>query len=209
MSRQSTKIERVCEHCQKSFLGDAQKAKAGAARFCSRSCYALGRKRRPMSVRFWKHVDRNGPIPPHRPELGPCWIWTGCSDRAGYGTLVRDHTHKKIVATHASWEIHFSPVPDGLWVLHQCDNPRCVNPDHLFLGTHADNMADMRHKGRGGYKRRPGESNPIAKLTEDAVRSIRAEYAAGSVTKTALAAKYGVRVGTICFVLLRQTWQHI
>lgn len=99
--------------------------------------------RRPEVERFWAKVDKSGPVPEHRPELGQCWVWTANAIPKGYGLFGRNR-----YAHRYSWEIHFGPVPGKLWVLHKCDNPSCVRPTHLFLGTARDNYADMRTKGR-------------------------------------------------------------
>lgn len=77
-----------------------------------------------------------------------CWIWTAGKDSWGYGTF---RMHGKVIGSHrASWEIHNGPISKGMSVLHHCDNPPCVNPDHLFIGTHTDNMRDCISKGRNG-----------------------------------------------------------
>lgn len=95
-----------------------------------------------VSVAFWLDVDLNGPLV--RPDLGECWIWTGARMRYGYFQY-----GKKLIGAHrVAWELRNGPIPDGLYVLHRCDNPPCVRPDHLFLGTAADNTADMVAKGR-------------------------------------------------------------
>lgn len=80
-----------------------------------------------------------------------CWEWMGSYFGTGYGqfTVRMGRTRKNWIAHRYAWARTFGPIPDGLWVLHRCDNPKCVRPDHLFLGTHADNMADMKAKGRG------------------------------------------------------------
>lgn len=103
--------------------------------------------------RFWKRVRKDGPIPAHRPELGPCWIWTGGKISAGYGTLCIDGVPH--YAHRLSWEIHFGPIPDGLWVLHHCDRPQCCSPLHLHTGTHTDNMRDCAAKGRYHFQAHP------------------------------------------------------
>lgn len=102
------------------------------------------RVRTPLVERFWPRVNRDGPVPSHRPDLGPCWIWTGGVGSHGYGALA-----KSALAHRFSWELHNGPIPSETpCVLHHCDTRRCVRPDHLFLGTRADNTADMISKGR-------------------------------------------------------------
>ena len=110
----------------------------------------------PPIERFWAKVDKNGPIPAHRPDLGPCWIWLGAKVTGGYGVIktgFSTHKTRKQSLTHRfSWEVHFGPIPSATpFVLHKCDNPPCPNPGHLFLGTAADNTADMMAKGRQAF----------------------------------------------------------
>lgn len=114
----------------------------GAKHFCSRHCQSkyLARQRpvQPVGDRFFSKVVKN-------PDNG-CWEWTGAHGPAGHGQFVVDH--KKVVASRFSWELHFGKIPDGMEVCHKCDNPPCVNPEHLFLGTQGDNMRDCSAKGR-------------------------------------------------------------
>lgn len=146
--------------------------------------------------RFWEKVRKTG----------SCWTWTGQRHDHGYGRL-ETYVPKRIVylAHRLSWEIHFGPIPEGLQVLHKCDNPPCVNPDHLFLGTHLDNMNDMRRKGRNVR----GERLPHSKLTTAAVLDIRARYAKGNVTQQALADHFGVSNSQINGVIHRNAWKHV
>lgn len=95
---------------------------------------------------FWARIDKNGPVPAHCPELGPCWVWTKGHLRAGYGAL--KFQRQRWMAHRLAFTLSTGPIPDGLKVCHKCDNPICCNPGHLFLGTNADNHKDMRAKGR-------------------------------------------------------------
>jgi len=123
--------------------------------------------------RFWAKVDKQGPIPAHRPELGPCWPWTGAvPKRSGYGrfnTGVKRAGHWVVVNAHRySWKLHNGPVPDGLCVLHRCDNKPCVRPDHLFVGTKGDNNRDMVAKGR--HWRQAGRQGSVGADGQSPVR---------------------------------------
>lgn len=93
----------------------------------------------PVEERLWRKVVRGQP--------DTCWLWKGSRDKGGYGRILHG---KRIDSAHrVAWTVTNGPVPDGLWVLHRCDNPACVNPSHLFLGTRTDNVRDMFVKGRG------------------------------------------------------------
>lgn len=155
-----------------------------------------------------------------------CWLWTASLDRDGYGRFGPRVTK---LAHRASWMLHFGPIPDGMLVCHSCDvlhaDPtlyrRCVNPGHLWLGTPADNGADMAAKGRarapGGeahYLRRNPSLAPIgikhgmAKLTDDAVREIRKMRACGS-SQRVIAAHIGVSRSAVGHVLTGARWAHV
>jgi hypothetical protein len=111
--------------------------------------------RPPRLARFWAQVDKNGPVPPHRPELGPCWVWTGSiSTATGYGSF---HLSGRNHGAHrVAYLFTYGDIPAGLWVLHACDKRPCVRPDHLWLGTNSDNMKDAVQKGRAGVGDRSG-----------------------------------------------------
>lgn len=117
------------------------------------------RPRQPLSLRFWDKVERN--------EDG-CWLWRASTDPRGYGKIVVhvDGEARLSGAHRVSWELANGPIPTGLCVLHRCDTPSCVRPDHLFLGTLADNTKDMYGKGRHG--------NEIRKAVEKASAIARA-----------------------------------
>lgn len=137
----------------------------------------------PMPARFWAKV-----------RITPgCWLWLA-ANASGYGVF---GLHGKTPLAHrVSWEMHNGPIKDGLWVLHRCDNPACVNPEHLWLGTHADNMQDMARKGRGRDFAPSGVDAYHAKLEAHQVREIRRLRAAG-VLQREVARRFGVHRCTV------------
>ena len=155
--------------------------------------------------RFWEKVDKNGPI--HSILGTSCWMWTSGLRDSGYGNF---WTGTDFIAAHRfSYELHVGPIPDGLYVCHHCDNRPCCNPEHLFVGTHQDNMTDMVVKGRhyaGNHFL--GETNPSAKLTEADVLCIR-ELAQEGAPRKQIAAAFGVSVGMVEQITSRRAWKHI
>jgi len=129
----------------------------------------------------------------------------------GYGTFMRV-SPKKELAHRVAWMIANGSIPDGARVLHNCpdgDNPACVNPDHLYLGTMKDNTQDMMKKGRNRFVVHKGEDNGSSKLTEDQVRTLREEYSVGGANQAQLAKKYKVSQGLVSMVLTRRYWKHV
>jgi hypothetical protein len=110
-------------------------------------------------------------------------------------------------AHRVSWELHRGLIPDGLYVLHQCDTPLCVNPNHLFLGTQSDNIKDAFVKGRKTSPRNSGEGHPMSKLTNEDVRRIR--EMGGTTTQQELARRFKVHQSNISNILLGKRWSHI
>lgn len=151
--------------------------------------------------RFWTKVTKSA----------GCWLWTGSKDRKGYGQLSVgskcDGSKRPHSAHRISWTLA-NGDPGELCVLHRCDVPACVRPDHLFLGTVADNNRDMFAKGRACVPSLRGTHNPSARLTQADVRAIRAASEAGA-TRTELADQFGVHRSTIQLVVSRHNWSHI
>lgn len=163
---------------------------------------------RTLAERFWEKVDKKGPTPAHCPELGPCWVWTAHRTCNGYGRIGRGGKYGKIDGAHrVSWEVEYGSVPEGMDVLHACDNPPCVNPSHLFIGTAKDNIDDMLRKGRDRH--RHGEAHRDARLTEQQVRDIRANKALCRVSDRELGERYGVSNVAISRIVRRITWKHV
>lgn len=153
---------------------------------------------------FWEMVDRNGP---QHPRLGTCcWLWTGWRDNKGYGRMRLPGSRSGRYANRVSWQIHFGAIPSGVIVRHRCDNPSCVRPDHLELGTHQDNSDDKIVRGRGRWAR--GAAQHRAKLTDDAVREIRRLRAQGVPLK-AIAAQFGITMSNVSQIARRKTWTHV
>jgi hypothetical protein len=162
-------------------------------------------KKRPAGERFWAMVDKSGPEPAHVPGIGGCWLWTGARKENGYGSFaevwsVPGYAHRY------SWKLHSGSDAGAMCVCHKCDNPSCVNPAHLFLGTVKDNAADMVAKGRANKVGLVGDDNPRAVLAAAEVPRIRERYAAGGVTQEELAAEYGVSRSAIGCALRGISW---
>lgn len=177
-----------CPTCQKSFTATNQRK-----RFCSRPCVVQFQKSPAvLEERFWSRTAKGEP--------DACWLFTGSPNDGGYFQISRS----RMMAHRFSYELHHGPIPDGAFVCHSCDNPACVNPAHLFIGTAAENSADMARKGRAAK----GEQNGSAKLTAEQVREIRAAWAAGE-TQTSIAKRYSVRQTMVSQIVLHQAWKHL
>ena len=155
-----------------------------------------------MEQRFWSYVNKNGMI---HPEHGQCWEWTAATYWDGYGAFSIGHA--KTGRAHCySWTLHFGDRGDNL-VLHKCDNPICVNPSHLMLGSHQDNVADKCAKGRQGI----GSRNSMAVLTEEQVREIKRRYIPRCAVNGAgpLGREFGCSLSAIDAIGRGKTWKHI
>jgi hypothetical protein len=132
-----------------------------------------------------------------------CWEWTGSITPKGYGMF--RYNGKTQTAHRVSWQINRGEIPYGADVLHICDNRKCINPDHLWLGTDQDNMDDMYNKGRDWHLSR--EKHPMAKLTVEEVDAIRSIYSNGDATQRQLAKEFGVHQGTIFYIVNNKHWK--
>lgn len=156
---------------------------------------------------FWERVDKSG----------DCWEWTGSRTKFGYGQTKQGLRFgvQSALAHRISWVIANGPVPGGACVLHRCDNPPCVRPEHLFLGSRADNSADMISKGRGRFNDgrtansfTQGTRNARAKLTEAQVVEIRKRAVAGE-HYIALAVEFGISESRANAIVIGNGWRHI
>lgn len=132
-----------------------------------------------------------------------CWHWVGARDKDGYGVLTVQNPRRTQRAPRFSYEAFNAPIPNGLIVLHECDTPSCVNPEHLRAGTHTDNVLDCKSKGRLADTR--GELHGLSKLTAEEVRAIRN----WTGTQSAAARHFGVRQQAISKIVTRARWKHV
>jgi hypothetical protein len=175
-------VPKVCSECGTKFTGRQR------SQTCSKNCA------------FWAHIDKSG---------GPdaCWPWKShVTPGNGYGDVPAklSPTGKRSMAHRVAWRLHYMRDPGKLYVLHRCDNRRCANPGHLFVGSQRINILDAWAKGRSPVAS-PGESNRHAKLTDRAVLEIRSS----SEGAAALARRYGVQPHTIRAALRMLTWSHV
>lgn len=173
-----------------------------------------------IAARFWSKVNRDGPVPAHRQELGPCWVWLGGRLASGYGQFHTIRSEGPVKAHRFSWALTHGQIRGHWLVCHKCDNRECVRPDHMFLGTCADNLRDAACKGRmatgprNGANTRPdthvhGERSPAAKLKEDDVRQIRERFSSGLNSKSELARAFSVSNALIGMIVRREKWKHV
>ena len=154
----------------------------------------VGRPETPIENRFWKKVDKNGP--------NGCWNFTGAKLRGGYGGIKRKDG-AQLKAHRFSYELHNGPIPIDLCVCHICDNPACVNPAHLFLGTVRENTHDMIAKGRKVVS--SGSKNGMAKLSNNDVSKIRNDQR----NQRDIANDYGISQSQVSCIKSRKSWKSL
>lgn len=150
-------------------------------------------------TRFWERVRRS-----HN-DSG-CWEWQGAISDTGYGKACIGH-QRTMNAHRLAYLLTYGAIPAGLQVCHSCDNRRCVNPEHLFLGTQKDNIRDMIRKGRSRNNQPSGEASSAAKLTWKSVSDIRRRWKQGGITKAALGQQYGISGTQIANILSGRHWK--
>lgn len=151
----------------------------------------------PLEGRFWERTTKTEP---------GCWEWQGWQAGKGYGMI--NYLGKKVYAHRLAWTLFWGPIPNDLHVLHRCDNPLCINPHHLFLGTNLDNIKDCIAKGRKVTGDVTGEKNPRAILTAQDVRRIRFLYHRGWKHQQ-IASIFCAPICAVRKAALRQSWKHI
>jgi len=189
--------------CKCSFKGCFKKAHSKGLCIAHYQQQRQGKELKPLQVqhhgltekeRFFRRVGKL--------DSG-CWVWLGSLNN-GYGQFRREDG--SIILSHRySYMLHNDSAIDGLVVMHKCDNPKCVNPDHLMLGTQAENVQDMRQKGREKHRSLSGSEHGMSKLTDDLVRDIRSSNESGP----AISKRLGVSTATIYDVRNRKIWKHV
>ena len=147
---------------------------------------------RPAIIRFWEKVNKTA----------DCWTWQGGRRGQGYGVFWIHGAYKPV--HRFSWELHYGPIPEAMLVCHHCDNPSCVRPDHLFLGTPQDNMDDMWNKERGNPPQ--GERSGFARITQSTARQILA-LAGSGLTRKAVANQFKVDPSLVSRIWARRIWK--
>lgn len=194
-------VDRICPICNKNFKVPPSDIKNGRGKYCSKNCMAIGYKI-PLEERFFRHVSKS--------NHSSCHIWIGNRFNTGYGSFgFTDSNNKKrrwkpYLAHRIAYEIAYGKFDKNLEVCHRCDNPLCVNPDHLFLGSHSDNMNDAAVKKRMQY----GESRHNNKLKESDIILIHQFYKEGKTQKQ-ISDMFHVSQSVICRILNYKTWKHI
>lgn len=162
-----------------------------------------------IKLRFFKYVDKK--------QSNGCWTWVGAKTNGGYGSFRVD---KSVMKAHrVSWIIHNGNIPEnkdhyhGMVICHSCDNPMCVNPDHLFIGTQADNVKDRENKNRGVHKQNSpfvnGERNPMSKITMDIAKTIRHLYFAERRTQKEIGQFYKLDQSSVSDICTNKHWKGV
>jgi hypothetical protein len=183
---------RTCASCGKPFRTYPSRVGDGKGRCCSVVCHGSGR-RADITERFWSKVDTSA----------ECWIWTAAKRRDGYG-MFQSETARNEVAHRVAWRLTHGPIPDGMCICHHCDNPPCVRPDHLFLGTVADNNRDKTEKGRQSA----GEKNAAARIGRAEALKIVEQRRLGA-TSAALSGEFGLCISQIRNIVRGNNWKMV
>lgn len=159
-------------------------------------------KQIPLANRFWENVVRTE----------TCWLWAGRLDKQGYGIIPQrknDGTYTPARAHRISWQLINGDIPSDKILCHKCNIRNCVNPQHLYIGTHTDNINDAIRAGTANPVASLGSRNASAKLTEELVKQMRLDYAQGGVRLKDLSKKYGVSISTAGKIINHKIWRHV
>lgn len=236
MPPKSTRYPTQCLRCGKTFITYPCRAKEGAGKFCSLACAYAARTHSTLAVcdtcgktfklsryRAQNHqrhycstecevnrgaVDLRTRFESHLDKSGECWLWVGASSRRGYGTIRVGG--KGVRAHRMAWELQNGPIPNGMQVLHHCDEPACCRVSHLFLGTHQDNMTDMKrkHRARTATDVPKGSAHHAAKLTEADVVRIR-DLVSNGMNQDMAAKMFRVSQSMVWRIVHRRAWKHV
>lgn len=197
-------MKTICKLCGKEYNSKPFLIKNGKSKYCSKLCYYEDRKSSYLD-RFFKKIEKTK----------SCWIWKGGLDKDGYGQFnFKENNINNHVRSHRfSYFLHKGEIPINMNILHKCDNPKCVNPDHLFIGTTQDNVNDRQRKGRSYngdnllkiIKR--GEENNMSKLKEKDIIEIRKLSA--TLKQNKIAKMFNVERHTIHKITSYKTWKHV
>jgi hypothetical protein len=198
MPRVYNRCSKRCEECGQEYMRHQKFSSSQwkASRFCSMACSgssmaaANAEKRPPLREKFETFFSRGD----------GCWEWQGTIEGYGYGVI--DHNRKRYRAHVLALQYDGRPVPKGMFACHHCDNPRCVNPSHLYVGTPAENTKDASDRGRLAF----GERHAHSRLTDEDVRQIRSIVGWGHA---ALGRLYGVSRPTATRAIKGDTWRHV
>jgi len=199
--RDNKTIQIACEFCQKTFTWILRPSSRVKRKFCSMKCTEMsraGRERKPWQDRMDKNIVRG-------PNETDCWIWTGAKNDKGYGqmSIVQNGKSIKIYTHRLMWERVYGPIPEGLEACHKCDTPLCCSVDHLFLGSHKENMNDAVKKGRNHH----GERHRFAKFTDQQVIEIRSLYPA--LNQKQITKRFHVSRSAIMHIVRGEHWKHL
>jgi len=201
-----------CSRCRKELPLSAfyrNRANRDGSHSACAHCMKTGVPVRTLEQKFWERIDKSGPVPKHTPGLGPCWVWIAGKDSFGYGRVNIGGRKERPRGAHVvSWVIAHGGAWPALCVLHKCDNPACVNPDHLFLGTRLDNNNDKIAKGRNGFAIQLGEIHGMAKITESDVREMRRLRSLGMLQRH-IGDRFGITQTNVSLIVRKKTWSHV
>lgn len=197
-------LEKKCDCCGKMF--EYSLSRRPNARFCSRSCLSKQTKKEQDEKRSldWSNETEQESLNAMKAKFDKfviksegCWDWSGTKNKQGYGGML--HRHKVLKAHRVSYMIHKGMIPDGLFILHRCDNTSCSNPEHLFLGNQSENMIDMVSKNRNHVRN---------KINSDQVLEIR-KMLSLDIPMTKIAKKYNVSDVCIFYIKHNKSWKDI